>query len=149
VSTPIQVAPCPQAELQQLYRLAEAAFCAYRGWDGGRVRRVLDRDRVFVAQEAGLAAGYLALHDEGSRVIVVDQLLVAFGHEGHGVGRRLLSYAEEYALSEGAHSLQIAVEEDNGPARRFYERSGLEPVGPELLELRLPRRAGSGDEGAR
>ena len=124
--------------MHELYRLAKAAFGGHPGWDERRVRSVLDQDRVFVAEEADLPAGYVALHEEMPEAIVVDQLLVASGHEGHGVGRTLLLYAEEYALLRDAPVLQIAVEEDNAPARRFYERWGLRPAGRELLELRFP-----------
>jgi ribosomal protein S18 acetylase RimI-like enzyme len=103
------------------------------------VLEVLRRDVTFVAREQGQPAGYVALHGKEGGAIVIEQLFVAPGHERRGIGRRLLAYAEGYAIAERAQSLQIVVEESNRQARGFYRRSGFVPVEPELLELVLPR----------
>jgi ribosomal protein S18 acetylase RimI-like enzyme len=100
---------------------------------------VLRSDVTFVAREQGQPAGYVALRRKEGGAIVVEQLFVAPGHERRGIGRRLLAYAEGYAIAERAQLLQIVVEEDNRQARSFYLRSGFVPVEPELLELVLPR----------
>jgi ribosomal protein S18 acetylase RimI-like enzyme len=99
---------------------------------------VLRRDVIFVAVEHGQRAGYVALHREEDGSIVVEQLLVAPGHEGRGIGHRLLAYAEGYAIAERARSLQIIVEEGNEKARSFYQRSGFVSVEAERFELILP-----------
>ena len=70
---------------------------------------------------------------------VVDQLLVAPGHERMGVGHRLLEYAEQYAIERRASGLRIAVESNNSAARSFYRRAGFVPVERELFELDLGR----------
>jgi GNAT superfamily N-acetyltransferase len=85
------------------------------------------------------AAGYVALHPEAGAAILVDHVLVAPGHEGRGIGHRLVAYAEGYAISERATRLLILVEEDNRPARSFYRRSRFVPVDGELFVLVLPR----------
>lgn len=72
---------------------------------------------------------------------VVEQLLVAEGHHGRGVGRRLLAYVEGYAISQRASALRIVVETENCPARRLYRRLGYVPVADELFELVLPSRS--------
>ena len=101
---------------------------------------VLRGDVVFVARERGQLAGSVALKREDGDAIVIEQLLVAPGHEGRGIGRSLLAYAEGYAIAERAQCLRIVVEEDNRPARSFYRRSGFRPVESELelFELILP-----------
>jgi len=71
--------------------------------------------------------------------VVVDQLLVAPGHERMGVGHLLLDYAEQYAIERRASLLRIAVESDNSAARNFYRRAGFLPVERELFELDLER----------
>ena len=88
--------------------------------------------------EVGVLAGYVALTHVGARVALVEQLLVAPGHERRGVGRRLLGCAEGYAISEGAQKLQIVVEAGNREARSFYGACGFGVVGPELFERALP-----------
>jgi ribosomal protein S18 acetylase RimI-like enzyme len=103
------------------------------------VLEVLRRDVTFVAREQGQPAGYVALRRKENGPIVIEQLFVAPGHERRGIGRRLLAYAEGYAIAERAQSLQIVVEEGNQRARSFYRRSGFVQVESELLELVLPR----------
>ncbi|MGZ4335015.1 MAG: GNAT family N-acetyltransferase [Gaiellaceae bacterium] len=127
-------------DLEQLYLLAKAAFGDVPGWSDRRVMTVLRRDFVFVAREHAKPVGYVALRrDEATGSVVIDQLLVAPGHEQRGIGRRLLGYAEGYAIAQRVQTIRIVAEQDNRPARSFYQRSGFVPVKPELLELVLPR----------
>jgi ribosomal protein S18 acetylase RimI-like enzyme len=124
--------------LPQLFALAKLTFAGLPGWSDDRVLEVLRRDVVFIAREHGQLGGYVALRRMEEGLIVVEQIFVAPGHERRGIGRRLLAYAEGYAIAERARSLQIVVEEGNEKARSFYRRSGFVPVQPELFELILP-----------
>jgi ribosomal protein S18 acetylase RimI-like enzyme len=134
----IEIVPRRDDDLRQLFGLARGTFADLPGWSDRRVLDVLARDVVFVARESGMPAGYVALRHEEEGEVVVDQLFVAPGHERRGVGRRLLAYAEGYAIAEAASRLRIVVEEENEPARDFYRRSGFVPVAAELFELPLP-----------
>ena len=138
LASTVEIVPRAEADVPQLFALAKVAFAGLPGWSDERVLEVLRRDVVFVAHERGLPAGYVALRREGDGPIVVEQLLVAPGHERRGIGHRLLAHAEGYAIAERARSLQIVVEEGNEKARSFYQRSGFVPVEPELFELILP-----------
>jgi ribosomal protein S18 acetylase RimI-like enzyme len=53
------------------------------------------------------------------------------------VGRRLVGYAEGYAIARHAERLEIRVEPDNHPARALYDSLGFRPCAAELLELSL------------
>ncbi len=128
-----------EAELHELFGLAKAVFSDEPRWNDGRVLDALLSDIVIVAHERAQPAGYLALRSEDDAAFVIEQVLVAPGHERRGVGHRLLEHAEGYAISERARALQIVVERDNRPARSFYLRSGFVPVEDELFELVLPR----------
>jgi ribosomal protein S18 acetylase RimI-like enzyme len=139
VPSPIEIGPGAEADLGQLFGLAKSAYADVPGWDDVRVLEVLTRDVVFVAREQGQVAGYVALRREIADKILVEQLFVAPGHERRGIGRRLLAYAEGYAIVEGATSLRIVVEEGNQTARSFYRRSGFVPIEVELFELVLPQ----------
>jgi ribosomal protein S18 acetylase RimI-like enzyme len=143
-SMEVRIAPCARTERPRLYELARAAFDDRPEWDALGVLDVLSRDRVFVALRGGRPAGYLALSRAEDGSVVVDQLLVAGGHERRGIGRRLLEYAEGYALLAQARALRILVEEDNLPARDFYGRCGFRSVQPEVVELALPQRSRPG-----
>lgn len=134
----LEISPCPPADCDWLFQLAEVAFAHHPGWDEWRVLHALVHDRVFIARD-DRPAGYVAVRGDGGTGVVVDQLLVAVGHEGMGVGRRLLAHAEEYAIDQHAEVVRIVVERDNPAARSFYVRAGFVPVGPELFELDLRR----------
>jgi GNAT superfamily N-acetyltransferase len=118
---------------------SRSVFGGAPGWRDGRVLETLRRVAVFVVHDRRRPAGYVALQPEASAAILVDHVLVARGHEGRGIGHRLVVNAEGYAISERATRLLILVEEDNRPARSFYRRSGFVPVDGELFVLVTPR----------
>jgi ribosomal protein S18 acetylase RimI-like enzyme len=115
--------------LPQLFALAKGTFAGLPGWSDERVLEVLSRDVVFVARERGQLGGYVALCRQEGGLIVVEQLFVAPGHERRGIGRRLLAYAEGYAIAERARSLQTVVEEGNAQARMLLRALGLRAGG--------------------
>jgi ribosomal protein S18 acetylase RimI-like enzyme len=59
-------------------------------------------------------------------------------HDDEHVETQLLAYAEGYAISVSARTLQVVAEADNDLARSFYRRLGFVPIGGDLLELVLP-----------
>jgi ribosomal protein S18 acetylase RimI-like enzyme len=76
----------------------------------------------------------------GSRILTgaayLRLLLVAEGHQGSGLGARLLAAAEAGARASANH-LVLLVTTDNQGARRFYERHGYRHVG-DLPGFALP-----------
>ena len=132
MTSTVEIAPRVETDLPRLFGLASSVFGGLPGWSEERVIDVLSHDVVFIARERGQLAGFVALRREEGGAIVIEQLLVASGHERRGIGRRLLAYVEGYAIAERAGSLQIVVEQENHPARRFYRRSGFVPVESEL-----------------
>jgi ribosomal protein S18 acetylase RimI-like enzyme len=139
----IEIRLARRDELRDLFAAALVVFGGTSGWDDRRVVEILRDDLVFVATEDGTPAGYVALTRDPGGSVVIEQILVAPGHERHGVGRRLLSWAEGYAISERSPSLWVVVERDNKRARSLYRRAGFQPAGAELLELILPRTPAS------
>jgi ribosomal protein S18 acetylase RimI-like enzyme len=137
----VDVVPRAGDDLGSLFGLAKGVFGELPGWSDARVADVLANDVVFVAREEGLLAGYVALSRGADRCMVVDQLVVAPGHERRGVGRSLIDCAEGYAIADDADTLRIVVEEGNAVARDFYRRRGFVPLEDELFELVLPQRA--------
>ncbi|MGH3022394.1 MAG: GNAT family N-acetyltransferase [Gaiellaceae bacterium] len=109
-----------------------------RGADA-RTLAVLEQETVFVAELAGAPAGYVALTRAGE-AMRVDQLFVSPEHEGEGVGRQLLEFAEGYAIAERALTLQVVVASGDRRAVGFYRGRGFVPAGEDLLELVLPQR---------
>ncbi len=134
----LEIAGLERRDLPRLFALAETVFAGTPGWDPARVLRALEEDVVFVARELGALAGYLALRRESERSLLIEQVLVAPGHERRGVGRRLLAYAEGFAVHERVPALRVVVERTNDPARDLYRRLGFVPREPEVFERTLP-----------
>ena len=77
---------------------------------------------LYLAERGDRLIGMLALKP---REAVLDQIFVLPGEQGKGVGTALLRAAKE-ALPAG-FTLRMAAA--NRGAARFYERSGLQPIG--------------------
>lgn len=83
------------------------------------LEEVVPRHRVRLAIQDGHLVGFIAADHES-----VNQLYVSPGHQGRGIGSRLLDEAK--ASSSG--TLWLYTFERNAGARRFYERHGFEVV---------------------
>jgi ribosomal protein S18 acetylase RimI-like enzyme len=125
-----------EGDARELFALAKASFGAEPGWDDAQAVSALERDTLFVARVGDSVAGYVAVRPVGE-ALRIEQLFVAPHHEGEGVGGRLLAHAEGYAISKGADTVEIVVEEGNARAADFYRRSGFAPAGGQLYERRL------------
>jgi ribosomal protein S18 acetylase RimI-like enzyme len=121
-----------------LFTLARGSFGERETWEDGRTLTTLETDTVFVAELGGRAAGYVAVERRGDAVRI-EQLFVSPEHEGEGVGRQLLEYAEGYAISSGARLLEVIAEADNRRALEFYRRRGFVHVDADLFRLILPQ----------
>jgi GNAT superfamily N-acetyltransferase len=128
-----EIRPYEQADEPRLFGLVSLD----RGADETTLA-VLARETVFVAEIGGVPAGYVAL-EQSEQAVRVDQLFVSPEHEAEGVGKRLLEYAEGYAISQGAATLQVVVEDENRRAHDFYRGRGFVSVGENVLELVLPQ----------
>jgi ribosomal protein S18 acetylase RimI-like enzyme len=98
---------------------------------------------IFVAEnDEGVRVGFLHLmtmkdvFGAGMNAHISD-LAVAHEHDGKGVGRALLAYAERWAREHRCAHLQLAVFPGNKRAISVYERHGF---GIELLRMIKPLR---------
>jgi GNAT superfamily N-acetyltransferase len=129
-----------KAEIRGLQEEDRAVLFGLAALDRGadeRTLAVLDQETVFVAHVDGSPAGYVALDsdEDGMRV---DQLFVSPEHEGEGVGKQLLEYAEGFAISQGARRLRVVVAEGDERATAFYGGRGFVHAGENVYELVLP-----------
>lgn len=92
----------------------------------------------FVAvTEADLPAGFLHLQATvdfltGAPNCHISDLAVAPEWDGHGIGSRLLAFAERWAKEHGCRYITLGVFPANARARALYERHGY---GIELLRM--------------
>jgi ribosomal protein S18 acetylase RimI-like enzyme len=122
-----------------LFSLARESFGEHTTWSDAQTLTALETDTVFVAELGSTVAGYVAVERE-ARAVRIEQLFVSSLHEGEGVGRQLLEYAEGFAIAEGAAWLEVVVEEDNRRALDLYRRRGFVAAGDDVYRLTLPQR---------
>jgi GNAT superfamily N-acetyltransferase len=98
---------------------------------------------VFVAEDvAGERIGFLHLQTVRDPFTPVQNchvadLAVAAGHDGRGIGRALLAYAERWAREHRCQHLTLAVFPGNARARALYEREGF---GLDIVRMAKPLR---------
>ncbi|NOT07402.1 MAG: GNAT family N-acetyltransferase [Gemmatimonadales bacterium] len=97
---------------------------------------------IFLAEQAGVAAGFVQLYPSfwsvaACRSWILNDLFVAPGHRKGGVGRALLERARTHALETGAGGLSLATQRTNLTAQRLYESLGWRRD-DEFLHYELP-----------
>jgi GNAT superfamily N-acetyltransferase len=123
-----------------------------------RLSRILVRpDQQFlVAELDGLAVGWvhaaLAEFVESGVFVVIGGLVVDRSHRGKGIGRTLMTHAEERAEKQGCSIVRLWSSSSRTDAHRFYENLGYRNIktqygfiksvgtpGEETPELFVPR----------
>lgn len=88
---------------------------------------------VLVAREGAVLIGVLEIlmkppaNRDGlvhRPIALIDNVVVRATHRGRGIGTRLVSHAEAWALEQGAVATELHVWSFNDSARRLYERLG-------------------------
>jgi ribosomal protein S18 acetylase RimI-like enzyme len=113
-----------EPERPEGFAMAQAYLALMRArcgkWDG----------KVFVAEEEAQVVGFVCVwarvpseepNDDPSEHAFVSDLVVEPAHRHRGVGRTLMSAAEDYARARGARRIRLRVLARNTAARGFYE----------------------------
>jgi ribosomal protein S18 acetylase RimI-like enzyme len=87
-----------------------------------------DSREVYVARDENGLAGFLILCMTGAFVGYIQTVLVHPDRRGHGIGSRLVQFAEERILRESPN-IFMCVSSFNSDARRLYQRLGYQVVG--------------------
>jgi GNAT superfamily N-acetyltransferase len=87
--------------------------------------------RLLVADENGSVLGLLAIHlvprlDQHRTSCRITDIVVEEGHRRRGIGRLLISAAEDHARGAGAPRLDLSSGDWRDAARAFYESLGFE-----------------------
>jgi GNAT superfamily N-acetyltransferase len=83
------------------------------------------------AREGGHFLGYACLYwhfssTQAAETVLMNDLYVAEGARGRGVGRALIEATAAVGRERGVASVEWATAPDNGTARRLYETTGAE-----------------------
>ncbi|MDX2919169.1 MULTISPECIES: GNAT family N-acetyltransferase [unclassified Streptomyces] len=101
------------------------------GTQGDEGDRAAQGDPTFLALAAdGSLAGFVSVtYARWNRRLTIVDIEVAPGHRGRGVGRALMSRAEEFAREQGAGHIWLEVTNINAPAIHAYRRMGFSLCG--------------------
>lgn len=96
---------------------------------------VVRRHQVWVAEESGAIVAALVLIPEAD-TLLLDNIAVDPAHQGGGLGRRLMAFAESEASRQGYASVRLYTNEKMTENIAFYARLGYRETGREVLRER-------------
>ena len=138
----IQIRDAAESDLSAVLRIL-----AESGIDGGEsftleearehFARIRERPgfRVLVAEVDGEVAGTYVLQimeklgKRGTPAGVVEDVAVAPGHQGQGIGRAMMEHAREACRNAGCYKLALSSNVKREGAHQFYESLGFERHG--------------------
>lgn len=62
----------------------------------------------------------------GSRVVILEDMIVSNKYRDKNIGSKLLEFAKEFAKSKGIERITLLTDDDNFKAHKFYEKNGFE-----------------------
>lgn len=87
---------------------------------------------------AGMANALITVSTaQGTRVLLLEDVIVSAAHRGGGLGRRLVDHVCAWAKSQGMSRVTLLADKDNAPALDFYERLGFGPSAMRVLRKPL------------
>jgi len=99
-------------------------------WGAARIgRHVHHPDCVVLTARLGLALGGFAIMRYAEDTAHLNLLAVAPEHRRRGVGRRLLQWLEQTALTAGTFVIGLELRSGNEAARAFYRALGYSELG--------------------
>jgi GNAT superfamily N-acetyltransferase len=119
--------------LHELFTL-ESDFRPLREKQLAALRWILDHPahgRLFVLRGAGRVVGMVnALISistaEGGPVLILEDVIVAAGHRGGGLGRHLVKHVLTWATAQSMSRVTLLADRENESALRFYRTLGFE-----------------------
>nr|WP_300311848.1 GNAT family N-acetyltransferase [Halomonas sp.] len=88
------------------------------------IKRYLDDSTCWVAWSGEQAVGVYVIQDMGDDIHELMNIAVAPGHQGQGIGAKLLEHAIEFARQQGARRLELGTG-TFGYQLAFYQRAGF------------------------
>lgn len=114
--------------LKQLFSIEEDfVFDAKKQTRGLELLLQQENGQILVAERdgrvVGMATGQLLVSTaEGNLALLVEDLVVAPSHQGHGIGPALLQAVGDWGRSFGAVRMQLLADLENSQALKFYSK---------------------------
>ena len=133
------IRPALPADQARIEAIVEAAYRPYLERMDRKPAPMVDdyagriaAGETHVLEEDGEILGILVL-EPGEDFLLLDNIAVDPAHQGGGLGRKLMSFAESEALRQGYASIRLYTNEKMTENIAFYGRLGYRETGREVL----------------
>jgi [ribosomal protein S18]-alanine N-acetyltransferase len=129
---PYRLEPARASDAARLAAMSQAHVEAglKPAWGAARIRwHVRDPDSVVLSSRLQLTVAGFAIMRYGDDVAHLNLLAVDPAHRRRGVGRALVQWLEETALTAGTFIIGLELREGNEAARAFYRSLGYRELG--------------------
>jgi GNAT superfamily N-acetyltransferase len=151
VPAPVRIEPVSARQLETLLPMIAAYQRFYEVEDIDEKRNRAFFSRFIAPSDDGMLlgawrddelVGYACLYWHftslvPAETVLMNDLYVAEGQRGEGIGRALIEASAQVARERGAHHIEWATAPDNKTAQRLYDSSGAERSEWIEYELRL------------
>ncbi|PHM36353.1 dTDP-4-amino-4,6-dideoxy-D-galactose acyltransferase [Xenorhabdus innexi] len=96
----------------------------YAVWVENAILGTFDHECLLVNDESGSPVGFVTMRNTGNHEARIGLLAVLPGKYQQGIGRKLMSAAQQWCHNHQIQRLRIATQISNIPALRLYTRSG-------------------------
>jgi N-acetylglutamate synthase-like GNAT family acetyltransferase len=146
-ASPFPTRLATEADVDRLIELVNSAFAVETFLEGtrtdeGRLRAMMTKGSILIAEEAGQFAGCVYAESRGRRGYL-GQLAVAPARQGTGLSRRILAAAEEHLRSLGCEAVDIAVLSQRAELVPIYRRLGYAETGTGEFVSTQPLKQGA------
>ena len=132
------IRPAEPGDAAAVRDLVRASYARYVGRIGKQPAPMLEdyaalirAGEVWVLAEGGEVLGVLVIRPAEDHMFV-DNVAVAPGHQGRGLGRELVAFAEEKAAEHGLPEIRLYTNEKMHENLDIYARLGFEETGRRL-----------------
>lgn len=92
-------------------------------------------EHILVAEENDIIVACLILTPRSEQMVQLRQMAVAENMQGKNIGRRLVNYAEQFALEKGYQQIMLHA---RMVAKGFYEKMAYTQHGSVFTEVNIP-----------
>jgi predicted N-acetyltransferase YhbS len=147
-SQDVRIRPSVPADAEAIARVVNAAFVVERvaiegdRTDAQQVRSMMDKGKFLVAEDASGVAGCVYIEPRGDRSYL-GLLSVDPQRQGSGMGRRLLTAAEDLARTGGSRGMDLRIISPRSELLPFYRRLGYVETGTSPFPAEVPTKVPS------
>jgi GNAT superfamily N-acetyltransferase len=94
----------------------------------------LHQEKIVVSKDGGFGSCIVTIyHNAAAKIMLIDSVIVDETHRRMGIGRVIMTTAEELAKRYNVDCIELVVNDDNGIGQKFYDDLGYVPANKKQL----------------